>query len=85
MHHSHHYRCVLCVLLLQIIAEAITFLIGGLHNTGYLLLWTLHYLTVHKDIYDKVVEEMKRKVGPDYGNKLKDYAYDHTTYVIYCG
>ncbi|XP_065913881.1 cytochrome P450 20A1-like isoform X2 [Dysidea avara] len=63
----------------QIIAEAITFLIGGLHNTGYLLLWTLHYLTVHKDIYDKVVEEMKRKVGPDYGNKLKDYAYDHTT------
>lgn len=66
---------------LQIIAEAITFLIGGLHNTGYLLAWVVHYLTVHKNIYHELLNEMKTRVGSDCGELLKSYAYDNNTCV----
>ena len=57
---------------------------GGLHTSGYLLVWTVHYLTLNQDIYHNLVEEMKERVGSDQKAKLKDYAYDPNTYVPLC-
>ena len=54
-------------------------MLGGLHTTGYLMLWTIHYLTLNKDMYNKVIEEMKEKVGSDQGDKLKSYVNDQNT------
>ena len=52
-----------------------------MHTSGYLLAWTVHYLTLNEDVYHKLVEEMKEKVGSDQGDKLKKYAYDVDMYV----
>ena len=56
-------------------------MVGGMHTSGYLLAWTIHYLTLNKDVYHKLTEELKEKVGADQGDKLKKYAYDVDTYV----
>ena len=58
-----------------------SFMVGGLHTSGYLLVWTIHYLTLNEDIYHKLVEEMKERVGSDQGEKLKKYVYETDTYV----
>ncbi|XP_065890921.1 cytochrome P450 20A1-like isoform X4 [Dysidea avara] len=63
----------------QIIADGITFMIGGLHTSGYLLYWTVHHLMLNEDIYHKLVKEMKEQVGADRGDKLKQYVYDQNT------
>jgi len=46
---------------------------------AYLLYWTIHYLMLNKDIYHKLVEEMKEQVGSDCGDKLKQYVSDQNT------
>ena len=56
-------------------------MVGGMHTSGYLLVWTIHYLTLNEDVYHKLVEEMKERVGSDQGDKLKKYAYEPDTYV----
>ena len=56
-------------------------MVGGLHTSGYLLVWTIHYLTCNEDVYHKLTEEMKERVGSDQGEKLKNYVYDTDTYV----
>ena len=58
-----------------------SFMVGGFHTSGYLLVWTIHYLTLNEDVYHKLIEEMKERVGSDQGEKLKKYAYDADTYV----
>ncbi|XP_065889636.1 cytochrome P450 20A1-like [Dysidea avara] len=63
----------------QIIADGISFMVGGLHTSGYLLVWTIHYLTLNQDVYHNLVEEMKERVGSDQQGRLKDYAYDPNT------
>jgi len=56
-------------------------MVGGLHTSGYLLVWTIHYLTQNQDVYHNLVKEMRERVGSDQQGKLKDYAYDPNTYV----
>ena len=56
-------------------------MVGGLHTSGYLLVWTVHYLTLNEDVYHKLIEEMKERVGSDQGEKLKKYVYETDTYV----
>ncbi|XP_065889639.1 cytochrome P450 20A1-like isoform X3 [Dysidea avara] len=63
----------------QIIAEGVTFMLGGLHTSACLLAWTVHYLTLNQDVYHNLVEEMKERVGPDQQGRLKDYVYDPNT------
>ena len=65
----------------QIISDSIAFMVGGFHTSGYLLVWTIHYLTLNEDVYHKLIEEMKERVGSDQGEKLKKYVYDTDTYV----
>ena len=59
-------------------------MVAGLHSTGYFLVWATHYLTliVSEDVYHKLVEEMRERVGSDQGEKLKSYTYDTNTYVV---
>ena len=54
-------------------------MVGGLHTSGYLLFWTVHYLTLHSNIQDKLVSEMEAVVGTDQGIKLQEYAQDSDT------
>ena len=63
----------------QIISDAVSFMVGGFHTSGYLLVWTIHYLTLNEDVYHKLIEELKERVGSDQGEKLKKYAYDTDT------
>ncbi|XP_065890917.1 cytochrome P450 20A1-like isoform X2 [Dysidea avara] len=63
----------------QIVSDGITFMLGGLHSSAYLLYWTIHYLMLNEDIYHKLVEEMKMQVGADRRDKLKQYVYDQNT------
>ena len=54
-------------------------MLGGLHTSAYLMLWTIHYLTLNTDVYHKLVEELRDRVGLDQGDKLKNYVYDQNT------
>jgi len=54
-------------------------MVGGLRTSGYFLTFTMHYLTCNEDVYHKLIEEMRQRVGPDQGEKLKNYAYDTNT------
>ena len=51
-------------------------MLGGLHTSAYLMLWTIHYLTLNKDVDHKLLQEMRDRVGLDQGDKLKNYVYD---------
>ena len=64
---------------MQVVADVITVMIAGLHSTAYLLYWTVHYLMLNKDIYQKLVEEMKEQVGSDREDKLMQYVYNENT------
>ena len=48
-------------------------MVGGLHTSGYFLIWITHYLSLHQEVKDKLINEMKEKVGNDRGTKLKNY------------
>ena len=56
-------------------------MVGGFQTSGYLLVWTIHYLTLNEDVYHKLIKEMKERVGSDQGEKLKKYVYETDTYV----
>ena len=58
----------------QVVADAITFLIGGFHTFAYLLTWMLWYLAENSDSQDRLKAEIDSEVGPEYGEKLKKYA-----------
>jgi len=61
------------------ISDGITFIMGGFHNPAYLMLRTIQYLMVIEDVYHKLIEEMKERVGSDQGDKLKSYVCDQNT------
>lgn len=56
-------------------------MVGGLHTSGYLLVWAIYYMNLYSEVKDKVIQEMKDLVGSDRDKKLKDYVYSTTTYV----
>ena len=57
-----------------------SFMVGSLHTSGYLLVWTIHYQTLNEDVNHKLqlIEEMKERVGFDQGEK---YSYETDVYV----
>ena len=54
-------------------------MLSGLRTSAYLMLWTIHYLTLNKDVYHKLLEEMRDRVGSDQGDDLKNYVNDQNT------
>ena len=56
-------------------------MVGGLHTSGYLLVWAIYYMNLYPEVKAKVTQEMKDLVGSDRDKKLKDYVYSTTTYV----
>ena len=50
-------------------------MVGGLHTSGYLLVWAVHYLSLHCDVKEKLISEMKERVGSDRSSRLRDYVY----------
>lgn len=63
------------------VADTITFLVGGVHTSGYLLVWSIYYLTWNTSVLEKLVSEMKEKVGGDRQEKLKEYVFSGSTYL----
>jgi cytochrome P450 family 20 subfamily A len=64
----------------QIFADCLSFMVGGFHTSGYLLVWSIYYLSSHPDIFAKLLDEMKDRVGANQTHKLKDYVYSTNTY-----
>lgn len=60
--------------LLQIVDEAITFLVAGLHSSGYFQAWLLWYLAEHPEVQERVREEGEGQVGGECGDRLRTYA-----------
>ncbi|XP_011402919.2 PREDICTED: cytochrome P450 20A1-like [Amphimedon queenslandica] len=65
----------------QIISDAVTFMVGGLHTSGYLLVWATYYMSQHLEVLNSVVAEMRKEVGNDRSEKLYEYAYSTTSYL----
>ncbi len=60
----------------ELLGDVIAFMVGGFHTTGNLLTWFFYYVSMHKDVQEKVFQEMKDVLGeedvnPDNFNKLK--------------
>ncbi|XP_071966177.1 cytochrome P450 20A1-like [Antedon mediterranea] len=49
----------------QLLADALTYVIGGLHTSGNAIAWCLYFLATHKDVEEKVYQEMKDVLGDD--------------------
>ena len=56
----------------QIIDDALTFMVGGLHTSGYFMTWLFWYLAEHPAVQEKLVEEVEAEVGGECGEKLKE-------------
>lgn len=54
-------------------------MVGGLHTSGYLLVWAIYYMTLHPEVLKKVTLEMKEEVGSNRGEKLVQYVYSTTS------
>lgn len=65
----------------QIVADTVTFLVGGVHTSGYLLVWSVYYLAQNPMFLEKLVSEMKGEVGRDQQDKLKKYVFSSSTYL----
>ena len=50
-------------------------MVGGLHTSGYFLVWAIHYMSLYPEVREKVIKEMRECVGEDRGAKLKNYVY----------
>ena len=68
-------------LCLQILGDTISFMVGGMHTSGYLLVWSVHYLMLHPSVLEELVAEMKERVGDDREKKLREYVFSDKTYV----
>ena len=55
-------------------------MVGGLHTSGYFLVWVIHYMSLNPDIAARLMKEMKEEVGDDRDQKLKDYVYSTNRY-----
>lgn len=44
-------------------ADAVSYLIGGVHTSGYFLVWSLYYLGTHPDVQDRLYQEVLQQVG----------------------
>ena len=55
-------------------------MVGGLHTSGYFLVWVIHYMSLNPDIAARLIKEMREEVGDDRDQKLKAYVYSTNRY-----
>ena len=60
-------------------ADAITFLVGGFHTTGYLMTWMFWNLVTHPEVQERLRAEVQELVGGECGDRLKNYALNADT------
>ena len=58
----------------QVCNEALTFMIGGFHNSGNLIVWLLWYLSGHPEVQERLLEEVEGETEGERGDRLKAYA-----------
>lgn len=58
----------------QIVADTISFMVGGLNITGSLLTWILWYLAENPTSQDRLRIEIDSEVKGEHGEKLREYA-----------
>ncbi len=61
------------------LADVLSFMVGGFHTSGYLMTWLLWYLASNPASQERLVEELRREVGGECGDRLKDYALRNDT------
>lgn len=64
----------------QILSDMVTFL-GGFHTSAYYATWMFYYLTQHKDVQEKLFNDIQANVGSDRSKKLKAYAFNPNSYL----
>ncbi|XP_071812069.1 cytochrome P450 20A1-like [Apostichopus japonicus] len=47
----------------KLLAEATTYMVAGFHTSGFLLCWTIYYLTLNQEVQEKVYQEVLRVAG----------------------
>lgn len=64
----------------EILSDMVTFL-GGFHTSAYYTTWTFYYLAQHPDVQEKLIREIKKSVGGEYGEKMKSYTLSSQSYL----
>ncbi|XP_077997364.1 cytochrome P450 20A1-like [Glandiceps talaboti] len=49
----------------RLLSDAVSYFVGSLHTTGYMMVWTFYYLTKHPQFQDKVYKEITDVLGED--------------------
>lgn len=70
------------VLVCKIVADSLSFMVGGFHTSGYHMVWFIHYMSLYPEVRKKVIQEMTEEVGDDRGDKLKNYVHSTDRYEI---
>ena len=64
----------------RILSDMITFL-GGFHTATYYITWVFYFLALHRDVQEKIVEEVQQRVGNCHGEMLKAYLLSSGSYL----
>ena len=56
-------------------------MVGGMHTSGYLLVWVMHYLTLHPVIMDTLLLEIKEIDTGSHDKQFRDYVFSDKTLV----
>ena len=64
----------------RILQDMITFL-GGFHTVTYYVTWVFYFLAQHSDIQEKIMKEVRQKVGSCCGDRLKAYVLSSSSYL----
>ena len=64
----------------RILQDMVTFL-GGFHTVTYYVTWVIYFLAQHSDIQEKIMKEVRQKVGSCCGDKLKAYVLSSSSYL----
>ena len=55
-----------------------------MHTSGYMMVWVVHYLTLHPAIMENLLQEIKQidtTCSHDDKQQLRDYVFSDKTYV----
>lgn len=56
-------------------------MVGGMHTSGYMLVWVIHYLTLHPAVMDNLLKEIN-EIDTGNHDKLRDYVFSDKTLVM---
>ncbi|XP_035663707.1 cytochrome P450 20A1-like [Branchiostoma floridae] len=62
----------------QVLCDAMTYMVGGFHTSGNLLTWALYFIATHKEVEEKLYQELIDVLG-----KKEDVTPDNISQLVY--